>query len=996
MRYELYLTISVIMRGHLTYLFLLFSFLTSYTFHARAQFDPPVFRSFDMESGISHVTISDIAEDKYGFLWLASQSGIDKFDGYTFRNFGMWGEDKSKGLQTLTALQIEASLDGQHMWVGTFSGLSRLNVDTERFEHYTLPTSSPFNKQVINRIKTTHDGKLWIVSERNLYTYHEETNSIELISYLPDTTSTLTDVELIGNTLYVTSTSGLYKLDLIKQTLELVAFEGVNFTRLVAAQRSRFWLGTATHGICLFDPNAKPEPITKLCTSEVHGLSDNYVTDILLRRNGDLWVTTERGINILTAHSPYTVLRFPISKKDSANERFSSLYQTQSGLVVVGTKDNGFAISNPELSNFYSSEVGDGRIVGSMAHYKDNKVWLTNEKGLWLYDAVDKTHQGPFTSGGAQVSDDKASDKLTSALYDKRTDTFWVSTRSGLAKFNNETNQLDIVALQGKSGYSINIDADGDIWFGGYSDGVFVYRPSERRVIKQWPLSLTTRILFENEESAWLSTVSGLHVANKLTGELINVSQYTDKITDRTVVTWISRSKRGGYWVGTQAAGLFFMTKDGDDLASMKVTQLKPESRLSQISIGAIVEDNEYGLWISTIEGITYLAPDLSSLSHYGSENGAISTGYYIGSVAVTENNTILFGGPEGVTQFNPSQVTNVKWSPGVYLTNVEAVSRNNNDGATVQRRLDLGGKIELNDNDIALSIEFAATDFMNASELRYAYKLVDFESGWRFTDAKTRVATYTNLDPGHYRFTVKAINKENEWSSDEAQLEVIVIPPWWDKPVWRAVVVLIAALIISSMVWLRIASLKKRSAELALKVEEKTKDLEDVVEKLTRLSTQDSLTGLKNRRYFTQRAKAEWQEFQRHGRTFSLLLLDIDFFKRINDDYGHQIGDAVLVKIAKTLENNLRESDVIARWGGEEFLILLPSLKEQEAYWVAEKLRKAVASLVIDSPPHQLNVTITCGVADIKNYDSIEACIHAVDKKLYKGKEAGRNAVVR
>lgn len=86
----------------------------------------------------------------------------------------------------------------------------------------------------------------------------------------------------------------------------------------------------------------------------------------------------------------------------------------------MGTKDNGFAISNPELSNFYSSEVGDGRIVGSMAHYKDNKVWLTNEKGLWLYDAVDKTHQGPFTSSGAQVSDDKANDKLTSLVYDKR------------------------------------------------------------------------------------------------------------------------------------------------------------------------------------------------------------------------------------------------------------------------------------------------------------------------------------------------------------------------------------------------------------------------------------------------------------------------------------------------------------------------------------------------------------------------------------------------
>ena len=75
--------------------------------------------------------------------------GVDKFDGYTLSNFGLWGEDKSTGLQTLFALQIEASLDGQYLWVGTYSGLSRIDVDTESFKHYTLPASEPFNKQVI-------------------------------------------------------------------------------------------------------------------------------------------------------------------------------------------------------------------------------------------------------------------------------------------------------------------------------------------------------------------------------------------------------------------------------------------------------------------------------------------------------------------------------------------------------------------------------------------------------------------------------------------------------------------------------------------------------------------------------------------------------------------------------------------------------------------------------------------------------------------------------
>jgi diguanylate cyclase (GGDEF)-like protein len=984
------------MKGVFTHLLITISIFLSLALNAQAQIDAPAFQSFNKESGIAHVSIADIAEDKYGFLWLASQSGIDKFDGYTFSNFGIWGEDKASGLQTLLALQIEASKDGQYMWIGTFSGLSRLNVDTEMFEHYTLPTSSSLTKHVINRIKRTEDGKLWIISERDLYTYNEETDSVELVSYLADTTSTLTDVALLGKTLYVASTAGLFKFDPIKKKLESATTEKINITRLAVAERSTLFLGTATRGVCLYNPSRKSEKITAQCTSEVHGLSDNYVTDIMLSAKGDVWVGTESGLNLLTSFGSYTVVEIPLSEKEAGNERVSSIFQGRTGLVVVGTKDDGFAIGNPGLSHFQSREVGDGRIIGSMTSYKDNKVWVTNEKGLWLFDTVENSYEGPFTSSDARESDDISSDKLLGLVYDEKRDDLWVATRSGLARLNKQTNQLDIVAMQGKAGYSVNVDADGDIWFGGYSDGVFVFRPSEGRIIKQWPLSLTTRILVEDKENAWLSTVSGLHLANKLTGEIASVSQYTDKITDKTVVTWISRSKRGGYWVGTQAAGLFFVTKDGNDLSSIKVTQLKRESRLSNISIGAIIEDDEYGLWISTIEGITYIAPNLSSLSYYGAEHGVLTTGYYIGSVALTQNNTILFGGAEGLTLFNPLNVVSTKWDPSIHLTKIEVVSKEQESGKTFQQKVSLGSTVSLDHNDIALSIEFAALNYINANELRYAYKLADFENSWRFTDAKNRVATYTNLDPGRYRFTVKAINKENEWSSNEAQIEVIVVPPWWDKPIWRTVFLLTIILLLSSAVWFRIRTLKKRSAELALKVEEKTKDLEEAVEKLTLLSTQDTLTGLKNRRYFSERASAQWHEYKRHNHTFSLLIIDIDHFKRINDNYGHQAGDIVLTKVARILEDNLRESDVISRWGGEEFLILLPSLSLKEAYWVAEKLRKCIAETSIAISRNEINVSITCGVADITDYDSIEACIYAVDKKLYRGKESGRNAVIK
>lgn len=168
------------------------------------------------------------------------------------------------------------------------------------------------------------------------------------------------------------------------------------------------------------------------------------------------------------------------------------------------------------------------------------------------------------------------------------------------------------------------------------------------------------------------------------------------------------------------------------------------------------------------------------------------------------------------------------------------------------------------------------------------------------------------------------------------------------------------------------------------------------MVEKLTLISSQDPLTGLKNRRYFTSRAHEAWDSYERYAQAFSLLIVDIDWFKQINDTYGHHVGDLVLVKVAELLRTNLRNSDVICRWGGEEFLILLPQLNVHECYWVGEKLRKSVEKASFHCEGYDVNVTITAGIADIRESDSVEQCIHAADKKLYKGKADGRNAVVK
>lgn len=159
--------------------------------------------------------------------------------------------------------------------------------------------------------------------------------------------------------------------------------------------------------------------------------------------------------------------------------------------------------------------------------------------------------------------------------------------------------------------------------------------------------------------------------------------------------------------------------------------------------------------------------------------------------------------------------------------------------------------------------------------------------------------------------------------------------------------------------------------------------------------SRKDPLTGLSNRRYFTDILNAEITRATRFNRGFSLLMLDIDHFKLINDKFGHSCGDAALVAFANILLNNIREVDSICRWGGEEFMILLPEISKDNALIVAEKIRTNVESHDIEYGDVSVNITVSIGL-DHFSGESIEinSMINTVDKCLYKAKNTGRNRV--
>jgi len=177
---------------------------------------------------------------------------------------------------------------------------------------------------------------------------------------------------------------------------------------------------------------------------------------------------------------------------------------------------------------------------------------------------------------------------------------------------------------------------------------------------------------------------------------------------------------------------------------------------------------------------------------------------------------------------------------------------------------------------------------------------------------------------------------------------------------------------------------------QIHLEIEQKQAELLSMNATLVELSETDKLTGLKNRRYFQEKLEEQLSNNEKSASPFSLFILDIDHFKKVNDTFGHQVGDEVLAQLAQLLKNQARSLDIVARYGGEEFVVILPETDQNEAKAIAEQLRQAVEQAKWQTG----RITVSVGIATAIKTDNETTILQRADKALYASKENGRNHV--
>ena len=195
-----------------------------------------------------------------------------------------------------------------------------------------------------------------------------------------------------------------------------------------------------------------------------------------------------------------------------------------------------------------------------------------------------------------------------------------------------------------------------------------------------------------------------------------------------------------------------------------------------------------------------------------------------------------------------------------------------------------------------------------------------------------------------------------------------------------------------------RLALVEKDSAGHArvVKVEVDISERVKLFEQIQRIANRDPLTGCFNRRHFFTLAEQEVQRAKRYQRPLSLIMIDVDHFKNVNDTYGHQTGDVVLYHLCDAIQKSIRSVDLLARYGGEEFIVLFPETPKEKVNMAAEKLQTIIRKLKIPTATGEVGITVSMGIAglDLENEDAsnIISMISDADRGLYEAKEAGRN----
>ena len=800
------------------------------------------FSHLTVEDGLANNFCHTTFQDSQGYIWIGTQDGLTRYDGYNFTNYQDYYE---LGIDSLTmrgssALDIIEDKKGW-LWIATVGGgVVRYNPETEAFKNY-LPTEviSPSENIMFVDLYLEEDSILWIgtfdigllkfnlTTKRfkrfNLYQEYSTDQDIfrknSVHEIIPDYTN--------KDILWIGANNGLYRFDKQRESLEYfpISLNGIPdywaaVLDLYMDSPSSIWIGTWSTGLVHFDVNT--EEWTNYYNSQRRTTFDNIIQDIEPKQEGELWIASlDKGLMIFDKGTKtFTHIKHdPAIENSILSNSVYNIYTDKDQKLWVLNYKEGISILDPALQLFQFTALKDQVRCpeGSGDAFSDfaldpiaKKIYVANSvcKALFIFNMDYELEQ-------LIPLDDTDQGIPQYHLLLDREQNLWITKMGGvdqatLLKYRPSSNQIEQVSITAFKDLPINRfeltkiiqDKSGIIWIGTRREGLIRLDPVLEQV-KQYKRSeafpnsigeyAQVSDLHEDAKgNIWISTLEdGLFTFDPAKEQFRHFDCYVCVQPNFGLfekrINSVIEDKNGKIWVGTGDLGIQVLDPSLPDSQLTKAYRM--EEGLPNEKINGIIKDSKDQIWIATQRGLCRYDETLDNFIVYGKNNG-IKDPFLSNGFSYSKQGILFLGQEDGFYTLNTEELRKEDVVAPVVLTKFRIFE----EEQVFEKNINYINRIQLEPGQNFFSFEFAALNFSKANTTRYAYQLVGFDKDWIYPSDNRNFAPYTNIPPGNYTFQVKTSTGSGDWSAPGIQKEIYVPAPWyarwWAKAIWIASIV--------------------------------------------------------------------------------------------------------------------------------------------------------------------------------------------------------------
>lgn len=1023
--------------------------MSLFSFGLFASVDNIRFTEVENSDQLSQQTVMSIFQDSQGYIWFGTQEGLNRYDGIDFITYQPNYYDVHS-LSNGWIYSISEGPDGS-LWVGTNDGVNVLDTKTNKFAIFTAgETGGSINDKVARVVYRDRSDTMWVATRKGLNRYIPSENRFKHHNFIAGNGNQSVDVfaiaeDITGALWLGTSNLGLIRFDPYTEQTTIITKpfftedgeKRIGIRSLYIDQDQVLWIGTNGYGFYKLDLQTPKTGTLEDAIVMVEKLPGKNIMTIIKDSQQTLWLGTNIGL-LYKDESAGTFSE--LTSTSGTNTELTvaeiwTLFSDNSGILWVGTFNglNKWNTRTTQFDHFYYSENENNSLSSNnltvITSANENKIYIGSHGGVDILDPnTGLIETMPIKT---ETQDGLREERVMSMAYVNETEIWFGYRARGASKFNPLTNKFvhydsirgDDTTLGMPGVTSILAARDGTIWFGTFNGGVSRYNreTDDFTTFKHDPNDISTlssnvilNIYEASDNSLWIATWdAGLNIFVPKTGTAFRIKSDADddsSIGSNRILTTIE-DKDGNMWIGTHGGGLNILSKENKDRGKIVFDKIAAENGMPSNVAYGLVEDNENYIWASTNKGLVKVDRATNKTTVYKESQGIQGDEFNSGAYHKDNKGYLYFGGINGLTRFDPSEIQANPIAPKIGLTSFQRL----NKIESVDQVLNQDGQIEINYTDYLIGFTFAALEFSSPQENQYRYMLEGFDKDW-IEVRGARSATYTNLPSGTYRFRVIASNSDGIWNQTGKSVTLIVHPAPWFSPLAYS----LYSIFIVVVLWFVYRHFEKKShaqevykIQLEEEVSKRTQELQDANEQLFQASITDQLTGLHNRRYLSdvinQRIDDMNKRFSQHildeqvdastGPRLMALMFDLDGFKPVNDNYGHDAGDQVIIQVANILRNECHTNDIVIRWGGDEYMVITEVAQLEDAHRFAERIRIAISSHAFDvGLPNKFNLSSSLGFA---LYPFNHFAPHSIswdqvhllaDQALYKSKESGRN----